>query len=176
MPNTVLHSNGNGGNSNEGSIHGPSWTPSLVLIHVLGIIQANDVRYKELFNAAKEAVATATVAAEKLTNQAFASAEKAIKEALAANEKSTAAAFVAAEKAVALAEANAERWRQDAQEWRSRMTEREKDFSTKTEVDGLKERLDRGEGSSGGMRSLAGWVFGGIMALTSIISIILSHK
>src|SRR5450631_3262333 len=128
-----------------------NWTPALVLEHVLRLVAANDIRYREAFIAAKEAVATAFVASEKATAQAFASSEKAIRDALAAVEKSTAAAFVAAEKAVALAEANAERWRQDAQEWRSRMTDREKDFSTKAEVDSLKERLDRGEGSSGGM-------------------------
>jgi hypothetical protein len=170
------HANGNGnGNGNGVRAGNDDWTPTLVLEHVLGMIGANDTRYREAFIAAKEAVATAFVASEKATAQAFASSEKAIRDALAAVEKSTAAAFVAAEKAVALAEANAERWRQDAQEWRARMTTREKDFSTTIEFNALKERLDRGEGSSGGMRSLAGWIFGGIMAFATVGSVLLAH-
>jgi hypothetical protein len=167
----------NNGNSGGPTIVRPTdgWTPILVLEYVSGIVAANDIRYKEAFIAAKEAVATAFVASEKATAQAFASSEKAIRDALAAVEKSTAAAFVAAEKAVALAEANAERWRQDSQEWRSRITEREKEFATKLEFDALKERLDRNDGSSGGMRALAGWIFGGVVAAASVAGILLSH-
>ena len=151
------------------------WTPSLVLTHVIGLIGANDTRYREAFLAAKEAVGTAFVASEKATAQAFASSEKAIRDALAAVEKSTAAAFVAAEKAVALAEANAERWRQDAQEWRSRMTDREKDFSTIVEFNALKERIDRTEGRGKGMSDFIGWIFGGVMALGVVADILLRH-
>jgi hypothetical protein len=169
-------SNGNdSGNSNGNGSNNDGWTPALVREHVLRLIDANDIRYREAFLAAKEAVGTASIASEKATAQAFASSEKAIRDALAAVEKSTTAAFVAAEKAVALAEANAERWRQDAQEWRARMTEREKDFSTKVEFDALKERLDRNDGSGSGMRSMVGWIFGAVVALSAIGEILLTH-
>lgn len=173
-----MMSNGNGNsnsNSNGNGNGNGDWTPKLVLEHVLRLSDANDTRYRESFIAAKEAVATAFVASEKATAQAFASSEKAIRDALAAVEKSTAAAFVAAEKAVALAEANAERWRQDAQEWRSRMTEREKDFSTQVEFVALKERLDRTDGSGSGMRSMVGWIFGAVVALSALGEILLTH-
>src|ERR1035437_157542 len=125
------------------------WTSSLVLTHLRELIKANDCRYIELFSSSEKAVTTAFIASEKATAAAFAASEKAIRDALAAQEKSTQAAFVAAEKAVALAEANAERWRQDAQDWRTRMTEREKDFAKTTEVSSLKERIDRGDGNTG---------------------------
>ena len=146
------------------------WTPYLVLQHLRVLITANDKRYNESFASSEKAVSTAFVASEKATAAAFSASEKAIRDALAAVEKSTAAAFVAAEKAVALAEANAERWRQDAQEWRARMTDREKAFATATEVAALKERLDRGAGATSGMGSMFGWIVSGIMTLIAILS------
>lgn len=118
---------------------GKGWTPKLVLAHLGALIKANDKRYLESFASSKESVATA-----------FAASEKAIRDTLAAVEKSTAAAFVASEKAVALAEANAERWREDAKMWRAAVELQRTEMATKTEVAALKERLDRGEGSRGG--------------------------
>src|SRR5665213_3565254 len=124
---TYPNGNGNGNGTAAAHVAVPSeWTPSLVLTYVLGIVASNDIRYREAFLAAKDAVSIASTGSEKLT----------------------AAAFTAAEKAIQLAEANAERWRQDAQEWRTRMTDREKDFATQAEYDALKERLDRNDGSS----------------------------
>jgi hypothetical protein len=151
------------------------WTPSLVLEHLSDLINANDIKNTQSFAAARAAVEVAAIASEKSTAQAFASSEKAIRDALAAVEKSTAAAFIASEKAVALAEANAERWRQDAQEWRQRMTEREKDFSTKNEHNALKERLDRGEGKGQGISKMMGWLAAGLTLLVSIVGFVLSH-
>lgn len=139
-----------------------AWTPNLLLIHLRELISANDARYVDKFDSSEKAVATA-----------FASSEKAIRDTLAAVEKSTAAAFVAAEKAVKLAEENAERWREDAAAERRRVTERERDLATKTEVSSLKERLDRGEGSSGGMRDMYGWVFGAVIVILAVATFLL---
>ena len=144
------------------------WTPALVLEHLRDLIDANDKRYRDAFSTSEKAVNTAFVANEKATAAAFSASEKAIRDALAAVEKSTAAAFVAAEKAVALAEANAERWRQDAAEWRSRMTDREKNFASNVEVTTLKERIDKGEGNTHGQKDMVGWIAAGIMLLISI--------
>lgn len=145
-----------------------NWTSTLVLIHLQELMKSNDARYVELFSSSEKAVTTAFIASEKATAAAFAASEKAIRDALAAQEKSTQAAFVAAEKAVALAEANAERWRQDAQEWRTRMTDREKDFAKTSEVSSLKERIDRGDGNTGGMKSMWGWIVSGIMLIITL--------
>jgi hypothetical protein len=153
---------------NDIDIINGEWTPKLVLHHLRGLITSNDIRYVELFASSEKAVATAFVASEKATAAAFSASEKAIRDALAAVEKSTNAAFVAAEKAVALAEANAERWREDAKLWRATVTQRESELATKSEVSSIKERMDRGEGSGRGMRELIGWIFGGIMALVAI--------
>ena len=49
----------------------------------------------------------------------------------AAKEKAVEAAFTAAAEAVAVAEANAERWRDNANEWRAAMTDRERNFLSK---------------------------------------------
>lgn len=150
----------------EESVNGNgSWTPTLVLTHLRELIKANDTRYLECFASRERAIATAFTASEKATSAAFSASEKAIRDALAAVEKSTTAAFVASEKAVALAENNAERWREDAKQWRETITERERDLATKTEVSALKERVDRGEGSGKGMRDVWGWVLGIAVAL-----------
>ena len=151
------------------------WTPALVLTHLRELISSNDSRYVELFSSSEKAVTTAFIASEKATAAAFAASEKAIRDALAAQEKSTQAAFVAAEKAVALAEANAERWRQDAQDWRTRMTEREKDFAKTTEVSSLKERIDRGDGNTGGMKAMWGWIVSGGMFIIALYEMSKAH-
>lgn len=141
-----------------------AWTADLVYAHLQKIIDLNDKRYAESFMSSEKAVSTA-----------FMASEKAIRDTLAAVEKGTAAAFVAAEKAVALAEANAERWRADASDWRARMTDREKSFSTKAEFNSLKERMDRGEGSGTGKKDLFGWVITGIMTLIAIGSLVIAY-
>lgn len=53
---------------------------------------------------------------------------------LAERDKAITSALQAAEKAVAVAEANAEKWRNQANEWRGAMTDREKNFITRREV------------------------------------------
>jgi hypothetical protein len=119
-----------------------SWTPEIVRDHVIAIIEANDKRYEDK----------------------FAASDKAVLSALAAQEKAVNAALAAAEKAVAVAERNAEEWRKGANEWRGSMTDREANFAKKPELDALKERIDRTEGSGKGMEKLWGWGVAAVMA------------
>lgn len=137
------------------------WTAPRVLEHLRELIAANDKRYVEMFNSADKAVSTA-----------FVSSEKRIRDALDAVEKN----FVASEKAVKLAEENAERWREDAAAERRRVTDRERDLATKTEVSALKERLDRGEGGGQGKRDMYGWIFGAIMLILTVASFLHALK
>ena len=150
------------------------WTPRLVLEHLLGIIAAHDVRYTEAFAAIEKAAVTASIASGNATAAAFSASEKAIRDALAAVEKSTASTFVAGEKAVVLAESNAERWREDAASERRRVTEREGNLATKTEVQALKERLDRWEGTGRGARETYAWLSAAAMAAVAIATLLVS--
>lgn len=131
--------------------HG-DWTPALVLKHMTALLAANDQRYQER----------------------FAAQEKAVKEALAAQEKAVNAALAASEKAVSVAETNAEKWRSNANEWRSAMTDREARFVSQAEYSLLKERMDKGEGGSKGMRDLWGWIAAGVMAAIAVVGIYLN--
>jgi hypothetical protein len=114
------------------------------------------------------------ILAEKDTQNAdkFAAADKAVSAALAAQEKATAAAFAASEKQVAKAEGNAEKWRENANEWRASMLDREVRFASRSEMDAelkavraelmsLKESRDRGDGRSSGSIAMWGYVVGG---------------
>lgn len=123
-----------------------SWTPEIVRDHLIALLDANDKRYEERFKAQ----------------------EKAVKDALAAQEKAVTAALAASEKAVSVAETNAEKWRANANEWRAAMTDRELKFVSSTEYELLKERMDKQEGSSKGMRDLWGWIFGGVMLAVAL--------
>lgn len=59
-----------------------------------------------------------------------------------ADKQAVSAALAAAEKAVTVAEANAEKWRDNANEWRGAMGDREKDFARRVEVDTAVGNLD----------------------------------
>jgi glyoxylate carboligase len=96
-----------------------------------------------------------------------------------AKEKAITAALAAAEKAVSVAELNSEKWRSNANEWRSAMDDREKKFVIKDNFDTtilnlqrdvkeMKESRDRVEGKGAGLN--AAWnlmiqVFGLLAAL-----------
>jgi hypothetical protein len=58
--------------------------------------------------------------------------EKAAAAAQASAERAVAAALAAAEKAVLVAERNAEKWRDSANEWRAAMTDKDRNFVTKS--------------------------------------------
>lgn len=126
-----------------------SWTPEIVRDHVVALIAANDRRYEDKFSAS----------------------DKAVLSALAAQEKAVNAALAAAEKAVAVAERNAEEWRKGANEWRGTMNDRESKFSMRSDLEALKERIDRAEGGGKGMRDMWGWVAAAIMAAATLFSI-----
>lgn len=50
----------------------------------------------------------------------------------ASQEKAVSAALAAAEKAVGVAERNAEKWRDNANEWRAAMSDKDRNFITKS--------------------------------------------
>ncbi len=123
------------------------WTPPLVLKHLLAVMAANDKRYEER----------------------FAAQEKAVKDALAAQEKAVNAALAAAEKAVLVAEKNGADWRAGANEWRSAMTDRERNFATQADFSAVKERIDRGEGSGKGKNDMWGWIVAAVTAVAALL-------
>lgn len=86
-----------------------------------------------------------------------------------AQEKAVNAQLSASEKAISIAETNAEKWRDNANEWRGAMSDREGKFVTVTEFKLLKERLDRTEGSSRGMRDMWGWIVAGAILVLSVL-------
>jgi hypothetical protein len=121
------------------------WTPELVLEHTKELLSLRDKRYQERFDAQ----------------------EKAIQQAVTSQERAIAAAMMAAEKALDIAERNSEKWKNNADEWRATMTNREHTFATKIEYDVIKERADKLEGTSLGHREVMGWLF-------TIIAIVIS--
>lgn len=110
--------------------------------------------------------------------------EKRFLDALNAQKEAVGIAFAASEKAVLAAEENAKGWRQNANEWRGAMTDRERDFvraiQHQTDIDNvrkdtrdMKERLDRGEGKGAGLN--AGWGYliaavGGIAGIAALLA------
>lgn len=135
------------------------WSPELVRVHVVELIEAKEQRYLDRFDTLEKSAITATSAAEKAVNAALAAQEKAVNAALAASEK-----------AVSVAETNAEKWRDNANEWRGAMSDREARFVTTTEFNLLKERLDRSEGSGHGMRDMWGWILAAILAGVTVLN------
>jgi len=108
--------------------------------------------------------------------------DKAVQAALAAAEKAVAAALAAAEKAVEKSETNSEKWRQNANEWRSAMNDREAKFSMKAEVDGeissiraelklLREYQERSTGKAAGGSALWGYAMGAAGLVLTLMSI-----
>lgn len=65
----------------------------------------------------------------------FAEREKAVEAALAAQEKAVTAALEASDKAISKAEANAEKWRENANEWRGAMSDRDRELPSRREVE-----------------------------------------
>lgn len=100
---------------------------------------------------------------------------------LAEKDKAINIALAAAKEAVGVAEANADKWRANANEWRGAMTDREKTFATKAELQTYKEstekalgvekeRSDIGQGKSLGLS--VGW--GILIASASFISVLIA--
>ena len=113
---------------------------------------------------------------DKRYEERFAAQEKAVKDAIAAQEKAVNAALAASEKAVSVAENNAAQWRAGANEWRSAMTDRERNFATQADFVSMKERVDKSEGGGKGMRELWGWITAGVLMIVALISNFFVHK
>jgi hypothetical protein len=121
-------------------------------------------------------------------DEKFAAADRAVSAALAAQEKATAAAFVASEKAISKADVNAEKWRENANEWRSSMLDRENKFAQRAEMEAelkairaevamLRESRAAGSGRGAGQAAMWGYVVGGfgfVMLLLTIAAAVTS--
>lgn len=101
---------------------------------------------------------------------------------LAEKDKAINIALASAKEAVSVAEANAEKWRANANEWRGAMTDRERNFVQKSEfvvykesvekaLTVEKERGDINQGKGMGAVSLWGYIVGAIGVVSMIISI-----
>jgi hypothetical protein len=62
---------------------------------------------------------------------------------LSEKDKALDAALNSAKEAVTVAEKNSEKWRENANEWRGAMTDREKSFISRTEFDQYKNSIER---------------------------------
>lgn len=112
--------------------------------------------------------------------QRFDQGDKAVAAALVAQEKAVSAALAAAEKAVYVAEQNADKWRNNANEWRGAMDDREKKMvmkeylnpvitSLQKEVDALSTVVTLSTGRGMGYQNVWGWMVaaagsGGVLA------------
>ena len=96
-----------------------------------------------------------------------------------AKEKAISAALAAAEKAVTVAEINSQKWRENANEWRQAMDDRETQFvkadnfqttiaSIAKDIKELKTRIDLTEGQGHGVNQL--WII--IVAVISTLGIL----
>jgi hypothetical protein len=113
----------------------------------------------------------------------FMEKEKALQAALLAQEKAVAAALESADKAITKAEANAEKWRENANEWRGAMSDRDRELPSRREVDAqyeaLSKRLEavehwqtRDSGKSAGIGSSVGAVIGAVAIASGLITVI----
>ena len=119
---------------------------------------------------------------DRLYDTRFAASKTAVDAALAAQEKATAAAFLASEKAILKADANAEKWRENANEWRASMLDREIKFASRTEMEAefkgirveiasLRESRATGAGHSTGTAAMWGYVVGGFSFALLLLSL-----
>ena len=95
---------------------------------------------------------------------------------LAEKDKAINIALAAAKEAVGVAEKNAEKWRDNANEWRAAMNDKDKMFVQKAEFNTYKEsaekalsleksRGDKGEGRGESMTKFVGWIVAAAIAL-----------
>ena len=102
--------------------------------------------------------------------------------ALASQDKLTSAALAASNLATEKAEATAEKWRVNANEWRGAMDDRESKFVSvevhrsdmdglRKEVANLKDYVSERKGGEAGMKSAWGWIAGGLAALMAVVTI-----
>lgn len=130
----------------------------------------------------KEHIEAALAQLRTYTDQRFDDQGKAVSAALAAAEKAVVAALASAEKAIDKAEINSEKWRENANEWRGSMDDREVKFATRVEVsaelkalagkiEGLEKFANQGVGGRGAMDSGRAWIVAGISVAGFILMI-----
>lgn len=79
--------------------------------------------------------------ADRRHEQAVAALDRLLNQRMDLSDMAVAAALAAAEKAVSTAEVNAQRWREQANEWRTAMNDRERNFAGKDTVDTMFQSL-----------------------------------
>lgn len=137
------------------------WSVDTALEHLRALIDGNDKRYEQRFQAS----------------------EKAVVDALAAQEKQTRASFAASEAAINKADINAEKWRANANEWRAAMMDRENKFASRVETDAkleavkaeiaaLKESRSTDHGRGAGRQDLWGYIIAGAGLLLTLGALI----
>lgn len=146
------------------------WSISTIKQHYDSILSDMQASNDRRFAASEKAVDVALLAAEKAVTTAFASQKEAVAQALV-NQK----------EAVGVAERNAEKWRDNANEWRSAMNDREKNFmqraeflaykeSTEKAILMEKERNDKREGKSAGYAQFVGWIVAGLTVIGFVLA------
>jgi uncharacterized protein YaiL (DUF2058 family) len=116
----------------------------------------------------------------------FAEKEKALQAALLAQEKAVAAALMASDKAITKAEANAEKWRENANEWRGAMSDRDRQLPSRREVEAetaalkaeikpLVEFMATQQGRSKGAVDVREAIFGVLLLLIAIAAFLSAH-
>ena len=102
---------------------------------------------------------------------------------LAEKDKALSAALASAKEATSVAEANSEKWRANANEWRSAMDDREKKFVTvseykpfaervETELNDIKLLLQNNLGRKQGISEGWGWLVGCVGLVFMVITIL----
>ena len=122
----------------------------------------------------KEYLESINVETDKRNEQRFLAQQKAVQDALISQEKAVGAALAASEKAVLVAEANAEKWRANANEWRGSMDDREKNFASRIELGALKERMDLAQGKGVGLNSMWAFIVAGAGIVIPLIAVVIT--
>ena len=113
----------------------------------------------------------------------FAEKEKALQAALLAQEKAVAAALEASDKAITKAEDNAEKWRENANEWRGAMSDRDRELPSRREVEtanaaiearltAVEKRQDHGSGRTEGISITVGTFLAGLAGLSTVVGLV----
>ncbi len=113
----------------------------------------------------------------------FAEREKAVEAALASQEKAVTAALDASDKAISKAETNAEKWRENANEWRGAMSDRDRELPSRREVEqttaSLGDRITKIEnsvsntgGRQEGLNAFWGYLVGAVGVLAAVAAIL----
>ncbi len=116
-------------------------------------------------------------------NDKFAEADKRYEQRFQAAQTEMAGALTAQEKAVSVAESVAEKWRINANEWRSTLADRDKKFmleetaraemkSHEARLKNLEEHVSKDEWRKRGMGDLIGWIAGAIGVGVAIATLI----